>query len=183
MEFIKKNYLYIGIGISIFLIILIILLFFIFKNSKITYYTLTASDGSFQISFPSNISVTHNNDNEFVIDLSSTKADMFFYANTIKKSRMVDLVQVINKDKENDFKLKQNIHEDSGLIPLPLDSYTGYEYHYIYTDNSYGKDFYSNVVWIETDKNLYVLNFEVPQENVEKFQDIFNNIKNSFVEL
>lgn len=181
MEFIKKNYLY--IGITIFFIILMILLFFIFKNSKITYHTLTASDGSFQISFPSNISVTHNNDNEFVIDLYATKEDMFFYANTIEKSRMIDLPQIINKDKENDFKLKQNIREDSGLLSLNFDSYTGYEYHYIYTDNSYGKDFYSHVVWIETDKNLYVLNFEIPQENVEKFQDIFNNIKNSFVEL
>ena len=185
MEFIKKNQWYIGIGITIFIVLLALGGYFLFRTHSITYTPLTASDGSFQINFPSHIhyQVNQTENNQFVIDLSATKDNLFFYATTIKKSRTIDLYQVVKKDKENDLKNRHNIREDSGLIPFNLSTYKGYEYHYIYSDNSYGKDFYCNVVWIETDKNLYVLNMEVLQDSTEKYQDIFSTIKNSFIEL
>lgn len=185
MKNIEKKYIYIGVGIAIFIIILSICLFFIFKNKHIKYNTLTSSDGSFQISFPNNINyqVNDKENNEFVIDLFSKKDEMFFYVSRIEKSRMIDLFTVANDDKENYLKDKENIYNDSGLVSFDVHNYKGYEYSFIYTDNSYGKDFYCNIMWIETDKNLYVLNFEVIKDRMEYFKDIFINIRNSFVEL
>lgn len=185
MEYQKKKFSWIGISIAIVSIIIIIAMFFIFQKKEISYKTLTATDGSFEIGFPSNVSyqVNGKENNEFVIDLYSTKEEMFLYATKIAKSREIDFYQVVNDDKENYLKQKQNTREDSGIISTPIKDYKAYEYHFIYNDNSYGKDFYCQVVWIETDTNLYILNFEVIDKNKERFQDIFNNIKNSFNEL
>lgn len=186
MKNIEKKYVYIGIGVAVFVaVIVIVSLLFAFNKKEITYTQLTASDGSFQVNFPSNIPYQTNQkeNNEFVIDLYSNQDEMFFYATKISKSRQIDLSQIVADDKENYLKEKQNIREDSGIVPFTIGNYQSYEYQFIYSDASYGKDFYSNVVWIETDTNLYVLNFEVVNENVEKYQDIFLNIKNSFVEL
>lgn len=184
MEYIKNKYIKIG-AICIFVVLIIVIsIFFAFANKKITYKTLTATDGSFQINFP-NIDYKTNTqeNNEFVIDLYSTKEEMFFYATKITKSREIDLEKVANDDKEHYLKEKQNIREDSGIYSTSIKDYKTYEYHFVYTDSSYGKDFYCNVVWIETNNNLYILNFEVIDKNKERFQDIFTNIKNSFNEL
>lgn len=186
MENPKKKYIYISIVVAIAIFIIIFSsLFFIFQNKEVTYGTITASDGSFQVSFPSNIPYQSNQkeDNEFVIDLYSNKEEMFFYATKISKSREIDLYQIVVDDKENYLKEKENIRDDSGVIPFTIGDYKSYEYKFVYYDSAYGKDFYSNVVWIETDTTLYVLNFEVVNENIEKYQDIFLNIKNSFIEL
>lgn len=184
MENLKKKYFYIGLGIVAVVIIICICLYFVFRN-EIKYTTLTASDNSFSINFPSNISYQINraDNNEFVIDLYSNKDDMFFYATKIEKSREIDLYQIVVDDKENYLKDKPNIQDDSGVVPFTIGNYKSYEYKFVYNDGSYGKDFYSNVVWIETEKNLYVLNFEAVNEMKEKYQDIFLNIKNSFMEL
>lgn len=180
----KKKYIYIAIA-ALITILILVTLFFIFQNKKVTYHTITASDGSFQISFPSNIPYQANQkeNNEFVIDLYSTKDEMFFYATKIAKSREINLSQIVNDDKENYLKEKQNIRDDSGVVSSEIQNYTVYEYHFVYNDASYGKDFYSHVIWIETESNLYVLNFEIVNENKEKFLEIFEMIKGSFVEL
>ena len=184
MEFFKNKYFYIGLGIVATIIIIGICLFFFF-NSKVEYITLTASDNSFNIDFPSNVpyQINQAENNSFVIDLYSNKDEMFFYATRIEKSREINLQQIIEDDKKAYLKDKQNIQNDSGIIPFTISNYKSYEYNFIYSDTSYGKDFYSNVVWIETDKNLYILNFEVVNDMKEKYLDIFLNIKNSFVEL
>lgn len=184
MENFKKKYIYIGLGIAAAVIIIGICLFFVFQN-KPKYTTLTATDNSFSISFPSNTSYQINQtaNNDFVIDLYSNKDEMFFYATHISKSRQIDFKQIVSDDKESYLKDKQNIREDSGIVSLDIPNYKAYEYHFIYYDDSYGKDFYSNVIWIETDKNLYVLNFEIVNDNLSQYQDTFLNIKNSFVEL
>lgn len=185
MEHSKRNYIIIGIIATILIIVIISAIFLIFQNRKVTYQTLIASDGSFQVDFPKHISYQSNQkeNNEFVIDLYSTKEELFFYATKIAKSREIDFYQIVNDDKENYLKEKQNIREDSGVVSTTIQNDKAYEYHFIYTDDSYGKDFYCHVVWIETDINLYVLNFEVVDKNKDKFQDVFAKIKNSFIEL
>lgn len=185
MENKNRKYIYIGISIAIVAIVILLVCFFLFQNKQIKYVPLTASDGSFEVKFPSTVSYQSNakENNEFVIDLYSNQDEMFFYATHISKSRQVDFHQIVTDDKENYLKDKENIREDSGIVSFELSNYKAYEYHFVYYDTSYGKDFYSNVIWIETEKNIYVLNFEVVNDNIEKYQNIFLNIKNSFVEL
>ena len=69
-----------------------------------------------------------------------------------------------------------------GINEISINNNKAYEYSLVYSDKNYGKDFYCNVVWIETTNNIYILNFEVVNDNIDKYKDIFNNIKNSFVE-
>lgn len=182
----KKNYKsYIIIALIAIVIVTLIVLFFYFRKDSISYSTLTATDNSFTIEFPNNIPYQLNNkeNNDFVIDLYSKQDEMFFYISRIEKPRMLDLYEIASSDKENYLKDKENIREDSGIIKSNLKDYTSYEYSFIHYDSSYKKDFYSNVIWIETDKNLYIFNFEVVTSNIEKYKNTFLNIKNSFVEL
>ena len=46
--------------------------------------------------------------------------EMFLYATKIAKSREIDFYQVVNDDKENYLKQKQNTREDSGIISTPI---------------------------------------------------------------
>jgi hypothetical protein len=184
----KLNIKKVCIGISILVIIIlaiIICIFYYSSKKEITYSPITASDESCQITFPSNISykINQKDNNEFIIDLYSTNDEMFFYATKISKLHDIDFYQIVNDDKENYLKNKENIYDDSGIVSSNIPNYTSYEYSFIYSDTSYGKDFYSYVVWIETDNNLYVLNFEVIRDNMDAFKDVFYKIKNSFVEL
>ncbi len=181
----NKKYMYIGVAILAIVVIITCILILSLKKTELTYTTLIATDGSFHVDFPTNISYVINNqeNNEFVIDLYSKEDEMFFYATKISKIRELDFASVIHKDKENYLKDKENIHDDSGIIPFTLPNTTAYEYHFIYTDTSYGKEFYCNVLWVETEDHLYVLNLEVVNENKENFEEIFEKIKSSFVEL
>lgn len=185
MKSFNKTYIYIGSAILALIIIISCVLILAFKPTSITYTTLIATDGSFCVDFPTNISYVTNNqeNNEFVIDLYSSEEEMFFYATKISKIREIDFASVVHKDKENYLKDKENIQEDSGIVPFSLPNHTAYEYHFVYNDSSYGKDFYCNVLWVETEHNLYILNLEVVNENKEKFEEIFERIKSSFVEL
>lgn len=181
----NKKFIYTGIAIISIIVILIFCIFhFLSKNAVTKSTILTAIDNSFTIEVPSNISYQlTNNSNNFVIDLYSKKDEMFIYASHISKERMVDFYQIVQDDKERYMSEKQNIRDDSGIVQTKVHDYTAYEYSFVYSDSSYGKDFYNTVIWIETEKNLYVLNFEVVNDNIEKYKDIFLNIKNSFVEL
>lgn len=180
----NKKFIYIGIAIIVFILIIAFCIsHFLFKNTPIKNTILTATDNSFTIEVPSNISYQTSNDTNFVIDISSKKDEMFIYASHISKERMVDFYQIVQDDKERYMSEKQNIRDDSGIVQTKVHDYTAYEYSFVYSDSSYGKDFYNTVIWIETEKNLYILNFEVINDNIEKYKDIFLNIKNSFVEL
>lgn len=181
----KKKYIYIGIGILAFLLILILVFYFIQLHPTTTYTTIKSSDESCKIEFPNHISYQSNTqeNNDFIIDLYSKQDEMFFYISRIEKSRSVNLSEIANDDKTNYLKDKENVREDSGILKLDLKNYTAYEYNFTYYDSSYGKDFCCYVLWIETPKNLYILNLEVITQNKEKYNDIFLNIKNSFEEL
>lgn len=69
------------------------------------------------------------------------------------------------------------------LLGTKVNDFNAYEYSLVYYDANYAKDFYCHVVWIETSNNIYVFNFEVKNENADKYKDIFINIQNSFIEL
>lgn len=185
-SFLTKNKHFIYIGLVVIALITIII-FFIFnfssKNNVNKSTVLTAIDNSFTIEVPNSISYEISNDTNFVIDIASKKDEMFIYSSHISKERMVDFYQIVQDDKERYISEKQNIRDDSGIIQTNVNDYTAYEYSFVYYDSSYGKDFYNNVLWIETEKNLYILNFEVVNDNLEKYKDIFLNIRNSFLEL
>ena len=184
MDNFKKSYIIIP-NIVFVLIIIGCAIYFSLSPEKVTYNTLSSVDNSFSIVLPSNVSYQINNtdNNHFILDLYSPEDEMFLYATKIPKQRELDLYQVVEDDKVSYLKEKQNIREESTIIPYTIGDYKSYEYKFIHYDSSYQKDFYSNIVWIETPKNLYILNFEVANDNKEKYLDIFNNIKNSFTEL
>ncbi len=70
-----------------------------------------------------------------------------------------------------------------GITKTKINGNNAYEYSLVYFDKNYNKDFYCHVVWVETSNYIYVLNFEVVNDNADRYKDIFINIKNSFVEL
>lgn len=180
----RNKYIYIGIAVAILVVLLCIGGYFLLKE-HITYETLTSTDGKFSIEMPSNIEYKINSkeNNSFTIDLYSVKDEMYIYATTIAKTREVNLMDIINNDKTSYLADKENIREDSGIIETSIKDFKAYEYSFVYYDKSYGKDFYCNTVWIETNSNLYILNFEVINDNAEKYKDIFNKMKISFTEL
>ena len=108
---------------------------------------------------------------------------MFMYATVIPKTRELDLLEVATDDKTSYFKDKENIRNESGMVETTINNNKAIEYNLTYFDSQYKKDFYCHVVWIETTENLYILNFEVIESNIEKYKDLFINIKNSFIEL
>lgn len=161
--------------------------FLINRNKKNTeeYTTLTSTDSKFSIQMPNSIKYKINSapNNDFTIDLYSDVDEMFMYATTIEKKRELDLYEVVNDDKTSYFKDKENIRDDTGITETKINGFKAYEYSLVYYDAKYTKDFYCHVVWIETPDNIYVLNFEVKNENADKYKDIFTNIQNSFQEL
>lgn len=186
-HFTKKRNILIGI-----IILVVVIAFFscnyIFhtlNNDTVKYTTLKSSDEKFSISMPSNIAYAINSkqNNDFSIDLYSKEDEMFLYGTTIEKKRELDLYDIVKDDKENYLKDKQNIRDDSGIYESTINNYKAFEYNLVYSDANYGKDFYCYVVWIETSNYIYIINFEVVNDNISKYKDIFTNIKNSFVEL
>lgn len=182
----NKKYIFIGIGIiSIIVIIIAVALILIFNRPKVTYSTLNSTDNKFSIELPSNIEYTINSDNNnsFTMDLYSVKDEMYMYASSLSKNRELDLLEIIQNDKLSYLSDKENITNDTGINEIAIKDYKAYEYSIQYYDKEYGKDFYSNIVWIETSTDIYILNFEVVSNNASKYKDIFSNIKNSFIQL
>lgn len=180
----NKKYILIATIITVLIIVLTCVIFFICTHTE-EYKELESSDGKFKVSIPNNINYTINSkeNNDFTIDLYSKQDEMYMYATNIEKKRELDLYEVAVDDKTEYFKDKENIRDDSGIIQTTINNYKACEYSLVYYDKEFGKDFYCNVVWFETENNIYVFNFEVVNDNSNKYKDIFINIKNSFVEL
>lgn len=155
------------------------------KNNTDGFTTLTSTDNKFSIQIPNSIQYKINStpSNDFTIDLYSDTDEMFMYATTIEKKRELDLYQIVTDDKATYFKDKENIRDDTGITKTKVANSTAYEYSLVYYDTNYSGDFYCHVVWIETSNNIYILNFEVKNENADKYRDIFTNMQNSFIEL
>lgn len=180
----KKVFITIAIFILIVSVIIATVIFFVNKNN-IKNITIKSTDEKFSINIPDNIKyrINSDNNNQFTIDLYSLEDEMFLYASSFEKLRELDLYEVAQDDKSNYFKDKENIREDSGIQEITINNYKACEYSFIYFDKNYGKDFYCNTVWIETSNYIYILNFEVINDNIDDYKEIFTNIKNSFVEL
>lgn len=180
----NKKYILIGAISTIIVIILACVIFFVCTRTE-EYKTLESTDGKFKISIPTSINYTINSkeNNDFTVDLYSKQDEMYMYATTIGKMRELDLLEVATDDKTEYFKDKENIRDDSGIVQTTINNYKACEYSLVYYDKEYGKDFYCNVMWLETDNNIYVFNFEVVNNNANKYKEVFTNIKNSFVEL
>ena len=180
----NKKYVFISAITAVIVIIVFCIIFFVCTHTD-GYKDLEATDGKFKVSIPTSINYTINSkeNNDFTIDLYSKQDEMYMYATTISKMRELDLLEVATDDKTEYFKDKENIREDSGIIQTTINNYKACEYNLVYYDKEYGKDFYCNVVWLETQNYIYVFNFEVVNNNADKYKDIFINIKNSFVEL
>lgn len=166
--------------------ILISIFLFIFLSSKkeASYQTITSTDHRFSLQIPSdrNYKINTKEDSTFTLDFYSVSDEMYCYASTIKKQREVNLLDLVNEDKTSYLADKENIRDDSGIQEIKLKDYKTYEYTLTYYDSSYGKDFYADVVWIETENYLYILNFEVIHANQKIYQEIFFKMKNSFTE-
>lgn len=173
-------------GIALIIIVLVIAsVVFWKKNTSPSYTTLTSSDGTFSIAIHSDIEYRLNTkeNTSFPMDLYSVKDEMYFYVSRIEKTRSLDLSTVIEEDKASYLADKQNVREDSGITQANVKDYTSYEYNLLYYDALYEKDFYSHVIWIETEHTIYILNFEIVAEHADSYKEIFIQMKNSFIEL
>ena len=104
---------------------------------------------------------------------------MYIYTTTISKARELDLLNIIKDDKASYLSDKENIINDTEIVETNINGYTGYEYSLEYYDSEYKDNFYANIIWIETQENVYILNFEVVTKNTEKIKPIFDSIKSS----
>ena len=183
IQFINKKHLLIALVTLI--IIILIIVFFIKKpykkNSENTSYSIvTSTDKKVSLSIPNTVSYKINDDenNDYILDLSSQEDDMYVYVSSIKKLHEIDFSSIVNDDRQSYMQNKQNIREDSGIYEGTINNTKSLEYHFVYFDENLSKDFYCNVVWIETSDNIYVFNFEVANDNMNMYGDIFSNMKN-----
>ena len=147
------------------------------------YVIVESDDEEFQINIPENIEIEFYNNENYSLDLFSENDNFYLYASTIYKTREVDLLDYVKDDREYVLNSKQNTKSPTDIISLSVQDYVSYTYSFTYTDLDFCKDFYTQVVWIETSENIYILNFEVATENEEKYIQIINNIIDSFIEL
>lgn len=151
------------------------------NTKKVEFITINSRDNLFSLTLPTTLNYTVGNANDNLsLDLFDSTNSVYIYGNTIEKSREIDLYDVINVDKNSYFSSKENVNEITPIHEFKVDNYSGYEYSMTYLDNEYGREFYCNVVWVQTQNHIFILNFEVPNENFEEFKSIFDSIKASF---
>ena len=153
------------------------------ETKQSNYVLVQSDDEKFQISIPEEIEIEFNTDENYSLDLFCAKDSMYLYANTIYKNREIDLLDYVKDDKEYLLSIKENSSDASDIIYMQIQDYKAYTYSFTYTDSEFGNDFYTQIVWIETSQNIYILNLEVITENKEAYIQIFNDIAHSFVEL
>lgn len=156
--------------------------YYLYQNNK--WITLSALDNSYQVKVPKHIQakvkeVTNETDK---LDFYSVKNEMTFTSSMYPKTENMNLVEFIENEKTHLSEVRENIRELSDTEDLTISNNKAYRYSYLYFDNAYQKDFFAEIVWIETETNIYVLDLEVIVDNKDKFISIFHKIENSFVE-
>lgn len=181
----KKMIIGIISGIVLIGLVGIISVCFFFKNSTTQYEIIESSDHKFSITIPNTIhyKINTKENNPFSLDLYSVTDEMYLYGSSIEKKRELDFYTVVKADRNAYLADKEQIRNSTDIQETKIKDYTAYEYTLTYYDTSYGKDFYSHIVWIQTKTNLYMLNFEVIAEHADTYQELFLNMKNSFIEL
>lgn len=147
--------------------------------------TVTSFDHTFQITVPGTVKfkIQNADTTDYSLDIYSTKDEMFFYSTVIEKRNTIDLKENINTEKSDLPNIRKDIKNISDLSEISIGNAHGFEYHYNYYDEDYRENLYTKVVWIETEKNIYILDFEVIEKNQSKYIPIFEKIINSFKEL
>lgn len=168
--------------IIVIILILILLGFGIYSLYKyLTPVTVTSSNNEFSIQIPGKVDFKEaaSGSSEYVLDLYSLKDQMMLYSTIIDNvDNNISLEEAITSEKDN----VSNARDISDVIKMDVPNCEAYKYTFTYYDSSLETDLHSNVVWIKTDKHIYILDFEVILENKDKYEPIFDQITTSFKE-
>lgn len=172
--------------IIVIILILILLGFGIYSLYKyLTPVTVTSSNNEFSIQIPGKVEFKEaaSGSSEYVLDLYSLKDQMMLYSTIIDNvDNNISLEEAITSEKDNVSNARENARDISDVIKMDVPNCEAYKYTFTYYDSSLETDLYSNVVWIQTEKNTYILDFEVILENKDKYTTIFDDIATSFKE-
>ena len=172
--------------IIVTILILILLGFGIYSLYKyLTPVTVTSSNNEFSIQIPGKVDFKEaaSGSSEYVLDLYSLKDQMMLYSTIIDNvDNNISLEEAITSEKDNVSNARENARDISDVIKMDVPNCEAYKYTFTYYDSSLETDLYSNVVWIQTEKNTYILDFEVILENKDKYTTIFDDIATSFKE-
>ena len=173
-------------SIIVIILILILLGFGIYSLYKyLTPVTVTTSNNEFSIQIPGKVDFKEaaSGSSEYVLDLYSLKDQMMLYSTIIDNvDNNISLEEAITSEKDNVSNARENARDISDVIKMDVPNCEAYKYTFTYYDSSLETDLYSNVVWIQTEKNTYILDFEVILENKDKYTTIFDDIATSFKE-
>lgn len=159
---------------KVFIIIVIIL---IFNTTRIGIYsvykyltpvTVTSSNNEFSVQIPGKVDFKEaaSGSSEYVLDLYSLKDQMMLYSTIIDNvDNNISLEEAITSEKDNVSNARENARDISDVIKIDVPNCEAYKYTFTYYDSSLETDLHSNVVWIKTDKHIYILDFEVVLEN------------------
>ena len=172
--------------IIVIILILILLGFGIYSLYKyLTPVTVTSSNNEFSIQIPGKVDFKEaaSGSSEYVLDLYSLKDQMMLYSTIIDNvDNNISLEEAITSEKDNVSNARENSRDISDVIKMDVPNCEAYKYTFTYYDSSLETDLHSNVVWIKTDKHIYILDFEVILENKDKYTTIFDDIATSFKE-
>lgn len=172
--------------IIVIILILILLGFGIYSLYKyLTPVTVTSSNNEFSIQIPGKVEFKEaaSGSSEYVLDLYSLKDQMMLYSTIIDNvDNNISLEEAITSEKDNVSNARENARDISDVIKIDVPNCEAYKYTFTYYDSSLETDLHSNVVWIKTDKHIYILDFEVVLENKDKYEPIFDQITTSFKE-
>lgn len=172
--------------IIVIILILILLGFGIYSLYKyLTPVTVTSSNNEFSIQIPGKVDFKEaaSGSSEYVLDLYSLNDQMMLYSTIIDNvDNNISLEEAITSEKNNVSNARENARDISDIIKMDVPNCEAYKYTFTYYDSSLETDLHSNVVWIKTDKHIYILDFEVISENKEKYESIFDQIITSFKE-
>lgn len=172
--------------IIVIILILILLGFGIYSLYKyLTPVTVTSSNNEFSIQIPGKVDFKEaaSGSSEYVLDIYSLKDQMMLYSTIIDNvDNNISLEEAITSEKDNVSNARENSRDISDVIKMDVPNCEAYKYTFTYYDSSLETDLHSNVVWIKTDKHIYILDFEVILENKDKYEPIFDQITTSFKE-
>lgn len=178
--FFNKKIILISVICILALIAIILSIYFINKLNS-TPMVLTSNDNSFKVSIPGKIKFEKKN--SATLDIFSKKDEMILSSTVITKERDINLKDIVELEMAGLPSLKTNVDNLSHANKIELKNHEAYKYSYTYYDADYQNDFYAEIIWIKTEKNIYVLDLEVITKNQEKYVPLFNEIINSFEEI
>ena len=165
--------------ITVLAIIIVILCVCLNNKQDVQYIFFSSLDNKYKVSIPNNLDYKSVETSNYSLNLYSKKYESYIYGSSIFKMREINLYDLILNDKNTFIDNPEHIINSSDITPISICDFSGYEYTIEYFDSDYNGNFYSNVVWIETDDYIYVLNFEIKLENIDNTKLVLNDIKNS----